>query len=142
MNELIKILLVLVLLSGCSSAPIIIEKEIEVPVVVPEIRDTTILLRDTVFVKDSVWFGEVKDSVGKVIGDLTVYFQKKIASINIKPDTVLVPVIIRDTVSTDGDNLIPAVVGVLSWWEQTILYGGIGLTLALLIGMRLKRGKI
>jgi len=134
-------LILVVLLIGCSTPkPIIIEREIPVPI--PAYRDTTIVLRDTVVVQDSVWYGEVTDSLGKVIGDLTVYYKKKIASISLKERIVYVP--IKDTVNTSDNSgsVVPIIINTLSWWEQTILYGGMGLILSLLIAMRVKRGKI
>lgn len=133
-------ILVVVLLFGCTTPKVIIRK-VEIPYPLPAITDT-VTLRDTVIAKDSLWFGNVTDSLGKVIGDLTVYFKKKIASLNLYKDTIYVPV--KDTIEVPNNTnaLIPAIVGVLSWWEQTILYGGIGLILALLIAIRTKTGKL
>lgn len=132
--------LVCLALSACSSAPTIIEKPI--PVIIPELRDTTIILRDTVLVKDSVWYGEVTDSLGKVIGDLTVYFKKKIASLNLKRDTVIV--FIKDTTQSNSnlDPFIRLANDNFSWWEKGILYGGLGTIISFLIFLRVKRGKI
>lgn len=128
---------------SCSSSTTITEREVQVPVIIPEVNDTTIYLRDTVFVQDSIWYGEIKDSLNRVIGDLKVYFSKKIAAVNIKskPDTITV--IIPDTSKENLDiQILPAISGVLSWWEKIILYGGIGSILSFLIYMRAKRGKI
>lgn len=134
-------LIVLLFLIGCSSTkPIVVEK----PVVVTqlELRDTMIVLRDTVIVKDSLWYGEVTDSLGKVLGDLKVHFNKKIAELrlNERKDTI----IIKDTIEVNNpaNSIIPVVVNTLSWWEQTILFGTLGAILSLLIAMRVKRGKI
>lgn len=131
----------LFLLLGCSSsAPTIIEKP--VVVTVPEFRDTTIVLRDTVIVNDSLWYGEVTDSLGKVIGDLKVYFKKKIAELklNEKRDTIYIKI---PVVSDDKPNsILPVVNSYFEWWEKIILYGGIGSILSLIIYLRIKRGKI
>lgn len=136
---------VLLFLIGCSGTNTIIR---EVPIYLdrPALRDS-IVLRDSVIYKDSVaidslWYGEVQDSLGQVIGDLKVYFSKKIAELklNAKKDIV----ILKDTVKVPNDTnpILPVIVNSLAWWEQTIFFGGIGLILALLIAIRTKRGKI
>jgi hypothetical protein len=133
-------ILVVLLTFGCSSTPTIIEKP--VIVLVPEIKDTAIVLRDTITVLDSAWYGEVTDSLGKVIGDLTVYFKKKIASINIKRDTLYV--LVKDTISntTNLNPIIPIISDNLSWWESFLFFGGMGLLTGLIAYLRLKRGKL
>lgn len=130
----------LLMVLACSSAPTIIEREIKVPIVIPSVRDSLIELRDTIMVKDTLWFGEVTDSLNKVIGQITVDFKKKIASLNIKSrvDTV----IYRDTLRIENTNLLPAINGVFTWWEKLIMYGGMGLIFSLLMYLRVKRGKI
>lgn len=135
------LIIVLFLLLGCSrTAPIVVEKP--VIVTVPEFRDTAIVLRDTVIVKDSLWYGEVTDSLGKVIGDLKIYFKKKIAELklNEKHDTVY----IKDTilVSDNSNSILPVVNTYFEWWEKALLYGGIGSILSLIIYLRVKRGKL
>ena len=129
---------VVLLLYSCSSAPTIIEREIKVPFETT-IHDT-ITLKDTVINKDSLWTGNVVDSLNNVIGWLKVFYNKKIAELKIsKKDTA----VIIDTVFIPKDQgIIPAVVNTLSWWEQLILYGGIGAIISLLIAIRIKRKKI
>lgn len=130
--------MVVLLLYSCSSAPTIIEREIKVPFETT-IHDT-ITLKDTVINKDSLWTGNVVDSLNNVIGWLKVFYNKKIAELKIsKKDTA----VIIDTVFIPKDQgIIPAVVNTLSWWEQLILYGGIGAIISLLIAIRIKRKKI
>ncbi len=141
--ELLKRILLfssLLMVLACSSAPTIIEREIKVPIIIPSVRDSLIELRDTVLVKDTLWFGEVTDSLNKVIGQITVDFKKKIASLNIKSrvDTV----IYRDTLRIENTNLLPAINGIFTWWEKLIMYGGMGLIFSLLMYLRVRRGKI
>lgn len=126
------------LLIGCSSTPTILEREIKVPVVTT-IHDT-ITLRDTVINQDTLWSGEVVDSLNNIIGWLKVNPNKKAAELKIsKKDTA----VIIDTVFIARDqNMIPAVVDTLSWWEQLIFYGGVGAIISLLIALRFKRGSI
>jgi predicted nuclease of restriction endonuclease-like RecB superfamily len=100
----------------------------------------TVLLRDTVISKDSLWTGEVVDSLNNVIGWLRVYYNKKIAELSIsKYDTLL----IHDTLYISKESeLLPTIASSLSWWEQIIFYGGIGAIISLLIALRFKRGKV
>ena len=69
-----------------------------------------------------------------------MFYNKKIAELKIsKKDTVAVV----DTVFIpQNQNIVPAVVSALTWWEQLILYGGIGAIISLLIALRIKRGKL
>ena len=128
------------LLIGCSSTPLIKNTAL---VARPQINDT-IKLRDSVIVKDSIvvdslWFGEVKDSLGRVIGDLKVYFKNKIAELklNEKKDTVTFEI-----PAGNSNPFMPVVVKSLSWWEQLIFYGGMASIITLLIALRFKRGKV
>ena len=135
----IAVVLSLVYLTGCGSTPQIIETEIKVPFETT-IHDT-IILRETVINKDSIWTGALVDSLNNEIGWLKVYHSKKIAELKLnKRDTVTI--IDTITISTNNKNLLPVIAGSLSWWEQLILYGGIGAILSLLIAIRFKRGKI
>lgn len=128
-----------VILIGCGSHQVI---EKPVVVTVPEIRDSVIILKDTVFVQDSVWFGEVKDSLGKVIGDLTVYYQKKIADLKLKEriDTVYKEVIIEKP--STSDQLQTIIVDSLNWYERIIYYAAIGLTLGIILYLKKKKIKL
>lgn len=129
---------IVLVLYSCSSTPTILEKEIKIPIETT-IHDT-VLLRDTVISKDTLWAGEVTDSLNNVIGWLKVFYNKKIAELKIsKKDTA----VIIDTVFIPKDkNMIPAVVSSLTWWEQLILYGGMASIITLLIALRFKRGKV
>lgn len=129
------------LLFGCSSAPTIIEREIEVPVLVPAVHDT-IMLKDTVIVKDSLWYGEVQDSLGRVIGDLKVFFKRKIAELklNEKKDTIRVPVI--DTVNVPANSISTVLDTGFNWWEKGVLYLMLILTSGIIVYLKLKRGKV
>jgi hypothetical protein len=139
MKFLCTVIVAVVFFYSCSSPPTIIERPVIIEVPVPAIKDSLIVLKDTVIVQDSVWFGEVKDSLGKVIGDLTVFFQRKIASLNIKRDTISVVHVIRDTVYKDYHPLIPIADNLLSKTEKALLYGGLGLLLSLIVYLRVKR---
>lgn len=127
-------LLMLLLLFGCSSSPVIVERIVEVPVYSPAVRDT-IILQDTVTAKDSLWFGEVKDSLGKVIGDLKVYYQKKIAELNLKAKTDTITVTVKDTVKVKEGQILETISGFLNWWEESIVI----LVAVLLLAWKAKR---
>lgn len=127
-------MLVLLLLFGCSSSPVIVEKIVEVPVYSPAVRDT-IILQDTVIAKDSLWFGEVTDSLGKVIGDLKVYYQKKIAELNLKAKTDTITVTVKDTVKVKEGQVLETISGFLNWWEESIVI----LVAVLLLAWKAKR---
>ena len=128
----------LLLLIGCSGSPRIIEREIKVPYEIA-VHDT-IILRDTVINQDTLWSGEVVDSLNNVIGWLKVFYNKRIAELKIsKKDTAT----ITDTVFIpQNQNMVPAVGSALTWWEQIVLYGGIGMIISLLIALRIKRGRL
>lgn len=127
-------MLVLLLLFGCSSSPVIVERIVEVPVYSPAVRDT-IILQDTVIAKDSLWFGEVTDSLGKVIGDLKVYYQKKIAELNLKAKTDTITVTVKDTVKVKEGQILETISGFLNWWEESIVI----LVAVLLLAWKAKR---
>jgi hypothetical protein len=135
-NHFIAVLILLLI--GCSGSPQLIEREIKVPYEIA-VHDT-ILLQDTVINQDTLWSGEVVDSLNNVIGWMKVFYKKKIAELKIsKKDTIA----IIDTVFIpQNQNIVPALVSALTWWEQLILYGGIGVIISLLIVLRIKRGKL
>jgi hypothetical protein len=139
MNKTLSAVLLLIMLSGCrTAAPVIIEKSI----VIPGIKDTAIILRDTVIQKDSLWLGEVKDSIGREIGNLKIYFSKKLAElkINERRDTIYVKVPVP--ADDKSGSLLHLVDIGLEWWEKIILYGGIGIIISILIYFRATKGKI
>lgn len=120
MKFLISILFILLLL-GCSVKETVKTEIIEVPVVTPGI-DQDVTLIDTVIVNDSLLYGEMIDSLNQVIGNLKVYYQNKLAKINIKPRTDTVKVEIVDTLIIPGEtNVITTISGFLSWWEEALL---------------------
>lgn len=111
----------ILLLVGCSGRETVKTEIIEVPVVTPGINQDLNLI-DTVIVNDSLWYGEVIDSLNQVIGDLKVYYQTKLAKINIKPRTDTVKVEIVDTLRLPGEtNVITTISGFLNWWEEALL---------------------
>lgn len=126
--------LVLLLFFGCSSSPLIVERVVEVPVYYPAVRDT-ITLQDTVILKDSLWFGEVTDSLGKVIGDLKVYYKKKIAELNLKAKTDTVTITVTDTVKAKQGQVLETISGFLNWWEESLVI----LVAVLLLAWKAKR---
>lgn len=134
------ILVLLLLLIGCSGTNTIV-REVPIYIEKPALTDT-VTLTDTVIVGDSVWYGQVEDSLGQVIGDLKVYFQKKIAEIklNAQKDTI----IYVDTVKVDNstNSVLPILVNTFTWWEAGLWFGGMGILTGLIAYLRLKRGKI
>lgn len=147
MKFLLNIILVSVLLIGCSSAPVIKERIVPVPVKIHPVEEV-IEMRDTTNeAGDSLLYGSLVDSLNKVIAEITIDLKRKVAELKIPERIDTIYVAVKDTLPGNaaagiGNEIIPAVVSVLSWWEQSILYGGIGLIIALLIGLRVKRGKV
>lgn len=143
------VLAIIYLFFGCSTAQVLhSQKPTEKPfeILIPAVKDS-IVLRDSVIqrdslVIDSLWYGEVTDSVGKVIGDVKVYFKKKIAELNLneKHDTIYVevPVLCDD----QSDHLLNLVNSGFEWWEKMILYGGLGLIISGIIYLRIRRKKL
>lgn len=125
-----KYLFLALLFIGCSTKPIIIEREI--PVLIPALSDT-ITLQDTVILQDTVWYGDVNDSLGNVIGELKVYYQRKIAELKLNKRVDTVTVI--DTIPIPKNKTIEVMSGLLNWWEEGIL----ALVLALLLFWKIKR---
>lgn len=137
------VLAIIYLIIGCST-PKVIEKPVEITI--PVLKDS-IVLRDSVILRDSVlvdslWFGEVRDSLGQVVGDLKVHFKKKIAELklNEKRDTINVKIPVHR--NDKSDHLLNLVNTGFEWWEKIILYGGLGLILSGIIYLRIKRGKL
>ena len=112
--------MLVLLLTACSTAPTIIYKE--VPYYVPAVHDTITLLPDTVYAptdSNAYWSGNVEDSLNNVIGWLKVYYNKKIAELNLYPrmDTV----IITDTLYQDKTKVVQIISGLLPWWGEALL---------------------
>lgn len=114
------LLVVLLLFFGCSSTPTIIEK----PHIkyTPEFHTTIELVQDTVYLpidSNAYWIGNVEDSLENVIGWLKVYYNKKIAELNLnaKQDTFIV----HDTIPAMPISYVETVYGLLPSWAQIIL---------------------
>lgn len=112
------IILVVLLLFGCSSTSNIITKVDTVYIYQSAILDT-IQLYDSLIVNDSAWYGKIRDSLDNEIGDLTVYWKKKLALANLhkKIDTILIER--KDTVKST--TVLETVSGFLNWWEEAIV---------------------
>ena len=133
--------LIFLVVVACSSSPEI--QYVEKPVYIhTESYADTLVLRDTVIAKDTVWYGDVVDSLNNKIGDLTVYYKNKIARIShyAKTDTFY----IKDTiiVSNNTNSILPVIVDTFNFWENGLLFGGIGLIIGLIAYLRIKRGKV
>lgn len=114
-------LILFLLLVGCSATEQTTKTEIiEVPVVVPGLTDT-INLRDTILLKDTLWYGEVKDSLGKVVGDLKFWYERKIAELRLNKRIDTVKVKIVDTLKVKDVRVIETISGMLNWWEEAVL---------------------
>jgi len=121
-------LFIVVLLLGCSSTPIIIEREVQVPVLVPAVSDTVTLV-DSVSVIDTLWYGKIKDSLDSVIGDILVDCDKKIAAVKIYSRIDTIEVAYPDTQwvkTTDPiENIVLRVIGslmnALPFWQNLII---------------------
>ena len=133
--------LIFLVVVACSSSPEIVYRDVPVYIHTFEYADT-LVLRDTVIAKDSVWYGDVVDSLNNKIGDLTVYYKNKIARIShyTKTDTFY----IKDTVlvSNSTNSILPVIVDTFNFWENGLFFGGIALILGLIAYLRLKRGKV
>ena len=111
------ILVGVLLLFGCSSTSTITTID-TVYISQPAILDT-ILLYDSLIINDSTWYGKIRDSLDGEIGELTVYWKKKLASVILKQriDTVLVTQ--KDTIKST--TVLETVSGFLNWWEEAIV---------------------
>lgn len=123
-------------LIGCGSTTRVIEREVKVPYEVT-IKDT-IALKDTVILGEGFWYGEVVDSLNNVIGNLKVYYSRKIAELDIKKiDTVTV----KDTIYVEkpiGDFLDKASSD-FSLTDKIILYAIAGMAAIILLLRKKKK---
>lgn len=112
------ILVGVLLLFGCSSTSTIVTKVDTVYITQPAILDT-ILLYDSLITNDSTWYGKIRDSLDGEIGELTVYWKKKLASIKLKEriDTVF----ITKTDTLKSTTTLETISGFLNWWEEAIV---------------------
>jgi len=114
------LMLVLLLIFGCSSTPTVIEKPY--PVYLPGIHDTIPLAQDTVYLpsdSNAYWEGNVEDSLNNVIGWLKVYYNRKIAELKLNPRTDTV--IVNDTIPSEPVKIVETVYGILPSWAQIAL---------------------
>ena len=112
--------IVVLLLFGCSSTPVIVETPY--PVFIPGVHDTIYLSQDTVYAptdSNAYWEGNVEDSLKNVIGWMKVYYNKKIAELklNSKVDTIFYP----DTLYQDKTKVVQIISGLLPWWGEALL---------------------
>ena len=124
------------ILVGCGSTTRIIEREVKIPYQV-EVKDT-IVLKDTVSFNEPYWYGEVSDSLNNIIGNLKVYYKKKLAAISIsKIDTVKR----IDTIYVEQPfkDFLKESAGDFSMIEKLILYGMAGLVTVLIFIIRKKK---
>lgn len=112
------ILVGVLLLFGCSSTSTIVTKVDTVYITQPAILDT-ILLYDSLIINDSTWYGKIRDSLDGEIGELTVYWKKKLASVKLKEriDTVF----ITKTDTLKSTTTLETISGFLNWWEEAIV---------------------
>ena len=111
------ILVDVLLLFGCSSTSTITKVD-TVYITQPAILDT-ILLYDSLIINDSTWYGKIKDSLDGEIGELTVYWKKKLASIKLKERIDTVFITRQDTLKST--TVLETVSGFLNWWEEAIV---------------------
>ena len=112
------ILVGVLLLFGCSSTSTMVTKVDTVYITQPAILDT-ILLYDSLIINDSTWYGKIRDSLDGEIGELTVYWKKKLASVKLKEriDTVF----ITKTDTLKSTTTLETISGFLNWWEEAIV---------------------
>jgi len=111
------ILVGVLLLFGCSSTSTITKVD-TVYITQPAILDT-ILLYDSLIINDSTWYGKIRDSLDGEIGELTVYWKKKLASIKLKERIDTVFITRQDTVQST--TVLETISGFLNWWEEAIV---------------------
>lgn len=112
------ILVGVLLFFGCSNTSTIVTKVDTVYITQPAILDT-ILLYDSLIINDSTWYGKIRDSLDGEIGELTVYWKKKLASVKLKEriDTVF----ITKTDTLKSTTTLETISGFLNWWEEAIV---------------------
>lgn len=128
-------------LIACSSSVKVIEREVPVIVETSAVSDT-VTLRDTVDSNDYYLFGVISDSLKNELGNLKVFFEKKMALLSLKPKVDTITVHLIDTVRIKETQILPIVTEQLLWYEKLILFSGIGLILSFLIYLRVKKIKI
>lgn len=134
---------VLLQILGCGSTTQTVRKvEKAVPVIHPGVQDSLIALTDTVLVQDTLWFGKIKDSLNNQIGQITIDFKKKLASVNIKPRVDTLKLFFVDTIKTESKSFLPVVVDSFNWTDKLIFFGGLGILLSAIIYLRTKRGVV
>jgi len=111
------ILVGVLLLFGCSSTSTITTID-TVYISQPAILDT-ILLYDSLIINDSTWYGKIRDSLDGEIGELTVYWKKKLASIKLKERIDTVFITRQDTIQST--TVLQTISGFLNWWEEAIV---------------------
>lgn len=111
------IILLSILVIGCSSIKVV-EKTVEVPIYID--RQDTLVLKDSVTSIDTFWYSDIVDSLQGVIGNLKVWYKKKLAELNIKQmDTVYVAV--YDTLRIEKEKPITVISGLLPLWAEIVL---------------------
>ena len=138
------VLVLLLCFCSCSSTPTYVYKEIPYVVETPALVDTITLILDTVYVasdSNASWSGEVKDSLDNVIGSLKVYYNRKIAGLNLyaKTDTFIVKDTIR--VPMTKDAIMVSVDTTFNWWEKGIFYGGLMVFFSFMVRWKMKRNR-
>ena len=136
--------IVLVLLLCSCSTPTYIYKEIPYVVETPALVDTITLIPDTVYLPtdpNASWSGEVTDSLDNVIGELKVFYNRKIAELNLyaKTDTFIVKDTIR--VPMTKDAIMLSVDTTFNWWEKGLFYGGLMMFFSFIVRWKIKRNK-
>lgn len=136
MKYLLAILLLFFI--GCSSSVKIVEKQVPVIVETPG-RADTIELKKQNEAEEPLLFGTVEDSLKNQIGELKVFFEKKIALLSLKPRVDTITVHLVDTVKIRETEFLPIVNEQLSFIEKIFLYTGIGLIFSIITYLRVKK---
>jgi hypothetical protein len=117
LNKFTYSFIAVLLLYGCST-PIATTNVDTVYIYQPALIDT-VQLYDSLLVNDSTWYGKIRDSLDGEIGELTVYWKKKLASIKLKERIDTVFITRQDTVQST--TVLETISGFLNWWEEAIV---------------------
>ncbi len=115
--HLFRYIWLVLLLISCSSVQVV-EKEVKVPVYID--RQDTLILKDSITVSDTIWYSNIVDSLKGVMGNLKVWYNKKIAELKLNyKDTV--KIVQYDTIKTVIEKPITVISGLLPMWAEIIL---------------------
>ena len=136
MRRILYIVIVIIMLSSCSTAKHITSEIIkEVPIVETKIEYRDRVIYDSLYVRDSIYMQIKADTVYKYVEKLNTRYIFKKDTICVR-DSIPVPITIKETVTEIKE------VNILHWWQKVLITVGAGFILAILIILGFKLSKM